>query len=212
MNSSDQTVVNALLRNDFRSFLHRCFLTLNPGARFLPNWHIDAIAWQLERVRTGEINRLIINLPPRHLKSITVSVAFPAFLLGHEPRRRIFGVSYGADLAVKHSADFRSIVQSEWYRRAFPLMQVARATDTEMYTSLRGFRKATSVYAAITGLGGDTFIIDDPQKPVDAQSELQRNSLNDWFSNTLRSRLDNKATGTIIIVMRAFILTILPAI
>ena len=66
----------------------------------------------------------------------------------------------------------------------------------------RGFRKATSVYAAITGLGGDTFIIDDPQKPVDAQSDSQRNHLNQWFSNTLRSRLDNKATGTIIVVMQ----------
>ena len=65
-----------------RASCERCLLTLNPGMPFLPNWHIKAIAYQLERVRRGEVNRLIINMPPRHLKSLTVSVAFPAFLLG----------------------------------------------------------------------------------------------------------------------------------
>ena len=198
----DQAVLNAIIRYDFSSFLRRCMATLNPGAPFLPNWHLDAIAYQLEQIRAGKVRRLIINLPPRHLKSIMISVAFPAFLLGHDPHRRIFGISYGGDLAIKHAADFRSIVQSRWYQRAYPKMQIKRATETDVLTAQRGFRKATSVYAAITGLGGDTFIIDDPQKPVDAQSDAQRNHLCEWFSNTLRSRLDNKATGTIIVVMQ----------
>ena len=78
----------------------------------------------------------------------------------------------------KHSNDFRSVVQSPWYRRAFPAMQVTRATETDVYTSRRGFRKATSIYAALTGLGGDMFLIDDPQKPIDAQSDQLRNQLN----------------------------------
>lgn len=202
MTNQDQALLNAILRKDFGSFLHRCFLTLNPGAAFLPSWHMQAIAYQLERVRAGEANRLIINLPPRYLKSIMVSVALPAFLLGHDPRRRIIGISYGADLALKHAADFRSVVQSSWYPRAFPKMQMARATDNEVHTTKRGFRKATSVYAALTGLGGDTFIIDDPQKPVDAQSDTLREALNQWFSNTLISRLDNKQKGVIIVVMQ----------
>jgi predicted phage terminase large subunit-like protein len=202
MNFTDRDFLNAALRSDFPTFLHRCMLTLNPGAPFLENWHIEAIAYQLERVRSGEITRLIINLPPRSLKSIMVSVAFPAFLLGHDPRRKIFGISYGADLAAKHAADFRSIVQSRWYRQAFPNMQIARMADSDVSTTSRGYRKATSVSATLTGLGGDCFIIDDPLKPVDAQSDAQRNGLNDWFSNTLSSRLDNKATGVIIVVMQ----------
>ena len=86
----ERDLLNALLRSDFKSFLYRCMLTLNPGAAFIPNWHIDAIAYQLQRVRAGEITRLIINLPPRYLKSLTVSVIFPAFLLGHNPRLKIF--------------------------------------------------------------------------------------------------------------------------
>jgi predicted phage terminase large subunit-like protein len=200
MTRQDGTLLDAVLRNDFMSFLRRCLATLNPGAPFLPNWHLDAMAYQLEQVRAGKGTRLIINCPPRYLKSTTVSVAFAAFLLGHEPHRRVFGISYGADLATKHASDFRSIVQSDWYRRAFPKMRIARSTESDVHTTKRGFRRATSIFAAITGLGGDVFILDDPQKPIDAQSDTQRNGLNEWFSNTLLSRLDSKVTGTIILV------------
>lgn len=202
MTSHDRKALDALLRGNFGAFLHRCVLTLNPGSRFMPNWHIEAIAWQLIQVMQGKTTRLIINMPPRCLKSLAVSVAFPAFLLGHDPRRRIICVSYGNDLSQKHAADFRAIVQSSWYQKAFPRMRVGRIADSDVFTTARGFRKTTSVNAALTGLGGDCFIIDDPQKPVDAQSETLRNSLNQWHSNTLLSRLDNKETGAIIVVMQ----------
>src|SRR5262245_20197517 len=202
MTYNDTQVFNAVLRQDFRAFLHRSVLTLNPGGLFLPNWHIKAIAHVLDEVRAGRIKRLIINLPPRHLKSIIASVAFPAFLLGHEPRRRIFGISYGTDLATKHASDFRSLVQSPWYQRAFPQMRIARSADSDVFTTERGFRRTTSVGAALTGFGGDVFIIDDPQKPVDAQSEPLRNQLNNWFINTMLSRLDNKEAGVIVVVMQ----------
>src|SRR3984893_10366154 len=194
-----QQAVDAILRNDFEIFLERCLLSLNPGAPFLPNWHIKAIAYQLDRVRRGEITRLIINMPPRYLKSLTVTVAFTAFLLGHEPWRRIFAISYGDDLSAKHASDFRSIVHAPWFKRAFRKMMIRRSVDGELNTTQGGFRKSTSVSGPLTGLGGDLFIIDDPQKPVDAQSEPRRNSLNQWFSNTLMSRLDNKETGAIIV-------------
>jgi predicted phage terminase large subunit-like protein len=193
---------DAILRTHFPSFLRRCFMTLNPGSLYLPNWHIAAIAYQLERVHRGEITRLIINLPPRHLKSLTVSVAFPAFLLGLEPWHRIFAISYGNELSSKHASDFRSIVESPWYQRAFYEMRIARSLEDEVSTTARGFRRSTSVYGTLTGLGGDIFIIDDPQKPVDAQSDTQRNRLNQWVSNTLMSRLDSKERGIIIVVMQ----------
>jgi predicted phage terminase large subunit-like protein len=200
MTHHDQRLLDAILRNDFMSFVQRGMQTLKPGARFLPNWHLDAIAWQLDRVRRGEVTRLIINLPPRNLKSIMVSVALPAFLLGHDPRRRIYGISYGSELADAHANDFRSIVQSEWFRRIFPGMRIARSVGPNVFTTQKGYRKATSTGAALTGFGGDCFIIDDPQKAIDAQSETLRNGVNEWFANTLVSRLDNKATGVIIVV------------
>lgn len=202
MTITDQRTLDAALRVDFGAFLHRCFLTLNPGAAYLHNWHIDAISFQLGRIYNGEANRLIVNLPPRHLKSITASVAFTAYVLGHNPKLRIIGISYGEELAKKHAADFRVIVESQWFRRAFPRLRITRSADGDFYTSERGFRKCTSVYATLTGLGGNLFILDDVQKPVDALSEVERNKVQNWFSNTLLSRLDNKKRDAIIIVMQ----------
>ena len=174
----------------------------NPGKTFLPNWHHRAIEYELERIRGGVNTRLIINVQPRSLKSLIVSVAYPAFVLGHDPTRRIYLISYGGDLADKHSSDFRSIVESRWYQRAFPKMRIWKSLENEVLTTERGFRRATTVMGALTGLGGDLFILDDPQKAVDAQSEARRNSLNQWFANTLVSRLDDKKTGAIIVVMQ----------
>ena len=79
-------------------------------------------------------------------------------------------------------------------------MRISRSLQDEVWTSQRGFRKSTSVYGPLTGLGGDIFIIDDPQKPVDAQSDALRERLNQWVSNTLMSRLDSKEKGVIIVV------------
>lgn len=195
-------IVNAILRTDFQSFLRRSLMTLNPATLFLPNWHIDAIAYQLDRIRRGEITRLIINMPPRNLKSLTVSVAWSAYLLGHDPSKRIISISYGNELSTKHANDFRLIVESNWYKRSFRKMRLARSVEGETYTTEMGFRKSTSVSGVLTGLGADIFIIDDPQKPDEAQSEALRDRLNNWVSTTLMSRLDRKDTGAIIVVMQ----------
>lgn len=189
-------------RRSHKVFLERSIATLNPGAPFLHNWHIDAILYHLELVRLGKIKRLIINLPPRSLKSIISSVSFPAYILGHDPKRRIFCISYSAELAEKLALDARSVMDSRWYCQAFPKLRISRMADSDIYTTDKGFRKATSINATLTGLGGDLFIIDDPLKPQDAMSDSIRTRLNVWFSNTLLSRLDDKTKGAIIVVMQ----------
>lgn len=199
---TEKNIYNSLLRANFDQFLHRAFLHLHPGKEFMQNWHMKAIGYELERVRKGEVKRLIVNMPPRSLKSMITSVILPAFLLGHDPRLKIFGISYAGELSEKHASDFRSIVESSWYKEAFPAMRIERAANSDVYTTAKGFRRATSVQAALTGLGGDIFIIDDPQKPIDTILDAPRDKLNQWFSNTLRSRLDNKETGVIIVVMQ----------
>jgi predicted phage terminase large subunit-like protein len=202
MQPNEVRELDAALRLRVDTFLMRCFLTINPGTIFRDNWHIDAMAYQVERIVKGEVRRLIVNLPPRNLKSLAFNVALSAFLLGHDPRRRIFCISYGGELSAEHAAQFKAIVRSEWYQRIFPRMRIKRIVDDEVYTTERGFRRWTSVLGAMTGMGGDVFIIDDPIKPVDALSDVKREAVNQWYSNTLLSRLDNKETGIIIVVMQ----------
>lgn len=199
---SEVRELDAVLRLRFDMFLMRCFLTVNPGAILMANWHIDAMAHQVDRIIKGEVRRLIINMPPRNLKSLAFNVALSAFLLGHDPRKRIFCISYGGELSAEHAAQFKAIVQSEWYQRIFPRMRIKRIVDDEVFTTERGFRRWTSVLGAMTGMGGDLFIVDDPIKPVDALSDVKREAVNQWYSNTLLTRLDNKETGTIIVVMQ----------
>ena len=201
--ASEARVFRALLRRDFSAFVRKVFATLESGQAFVPNWHLEAIAYQLERVRRGEIKRLIINMPPRSLKSVTASVAFPAFVLGHDPTRRIICVSYSGDLAKKHANDFRAVLEAPWYQTLFQRTRIGQKdSETEIELTARGFRLATSVGGTLTGRGGDLIVIDDPLKPDDAHSETKRNAANEWFKNTLLSRLDDKRTGAIIIVMQ----------
>jgi predicted phage terminase large subunit-like protein len=202
--SVDCAVLNAVLRQDFGAFVQKTFNTLSPGQTYVHGWHIRALVYHLERVRRGEITRLIINMPPRSLKSIAASVAFPAFVLGHDPTRRLICASYSGELAHKLSNDFRAVLASSWYQGLFSTTRIGRYKDTETEIELtrRGFRLATSTGGTLTGRGGDLIIIDDPLKPIDALSEQRRTSANDWFLNTVVSRLDDKRTGAIVIVMQ----------
>jgi hypothetical protein len=196
--------VDAILRTDFVSFIRKVFQTVSPGERFLENWHIEAMAYHLLKVVRGETRRLIITIPPRHLKSICTSVALPAFILGRDPTRRMICVSYSTDLAVKHANDFRTVIKSDWYRRLFPGTRIdpSKDTQTEIMTTRKGFRLATSVGGTLTGRGGNLIIIDDPIKPEEAMSDTTRARLIDWCGNTLISRLDHKEQGAIVLVMQ----------
>ena len=119
----DETLTPAqydvLLRADFAGFAQRAFRELNPRAALAVNWHIEAIAAKLARLREGLIRRLIVNLPPRHLKSLLASVAFPAWCLGHEPSAQILCVSYAQGLADKLARECRRIMTGDWYQRLF---------------------------------------------------------------------------------------------
>jgi len=193
----------AFLRNDLYTFTERAFRELNPKVPFLHNWHNELIAAKLDACRRGEITRLVINVPPRSLKSHSASVAFPALLLGHNPSTQIICASYGQDLANKHSLDCRTVISSLWYQGLFPArLSQQKQSVQEFQTTQNGFRMATSVGGVLTGRGADFIIIDDPLKPDEALSETQRTAVNEWFDHTLYSRLNNKQTGCIIIIMQ----------
>ena len=198
------TVAAAIIRNDLYSFVRASFPIVSGGDRFLPNWHVDALCSELTQVVTGHTRRLIITVPPRSLKFICASVCLPAFVLGQDPTRRVICVSYSDSLAHKHANDCRALMHSKLYKEVFPATRIspAKNTETEVMTTARGSRLATSVGGTLTGRGGNLVIIDDPLKPQDAQSQNARDSLKQWYSNTLLSRLDNKTEGSIVVVMQ----------
>jgi predicted phage terminase large subunit-like protein len=203
-NGADRVPLSAILRSDFYSFVQAAFPIVSGGEELLRNWHLEAMAYALTRVMRGEIRRLIINVPPRSLKSICASVAFPAFLLGHDPTLRILCVSYAEALARKHAGDTRALMRSPLYRRLFPGTRISPRKDTELefMTTKGGFRLATSVGGVLTGRGAGLAILDDPTKPQDAYSEISREGIKQWYGHTFLSRLDNKAEDGIIVVMQ----------
>src|SRR5215470_15482090 len=119
---------------------HIVFHAVRPGVLFKSNWHLEATTEKLSQVASGEVRRLIITLPPRHLKSLCASVALPAWFLGHYPSERVVVVSYSEALARTHANDFRQVVNHALYQATFPAMRLERETDREIVTSKRGKR------------------------------------------------------------------------
>jgi predicted phage terminase large subunit-like protein len=192
----------AILRTDLRFFVRKVFATVSPGEHYLHNWHVEAIVHRLIRVHSGQSRRLLINQPPRSLKSICVSVAYVAWLLGHDPARRVIVVSYSADFAAELHRQFRMVVEADWYRQLFPATRWAKETGFDLVTTRGGGRLATSVGGTLTGRGADVVIIDDPLNATEAWSEPARKRVIEWYGGTLVSRLNNKETGAIIAIMQ----------
>ncbi len=198
----ERETYDAMMRGDLPFFAEEAFKWLNPGTSLYRNWSHEAVCYRLERTINREVKRLIVNQPPRSLKSFLVSVAFPAFVLGNNPTEKFICVSYSQDLANKHASDFRKIVEHEEYRRIFNVKEPSKNTEAEYQTSEGGFRRTTSVNGTLTGLGGNIIIVDDPQNAEEVRSKSNRAKVNEWFRSTLSSRLDDKATGVIIVVMQ----------
>jgi len=199
---NEHAALAALLRTNLGYFIWKCFVTILPGTPYLPNWHIDAVVHQLMRVQSGDAARLLINMPPRSLKSICVSVGYVAWLLGHDPTRRVIVVSYSNEFAAELHRQFRMVIDAPWYQALFPAMRPAKDTGTELVTTAGGSRYATSVCGTLTGRGADLIIVDDPLKAEEAMAETARKRVIDWYAGTLVSRLNDKESGPIVVVMQ----------
>lgn len=199
--SPDQ--LRQLQRENFYAFLIDAFAILHPGSAFQPAPYLEAMCYALERVYRGDCRRLLITIPPRYLKSITVSVAFSAWVLGQDPSKRILAASYANDLAAKHSRHFRALTEHPDYRRLFPrYKEGARNTATEIETTLQGSRRAVSLEGSTTGFGADLLIIDDLTNAAKVRSQAHREQVTGFYDDTLFSRLNNKAMAPIIAVQQ----------
>lgn len=195
---------DALCRLDFQAFVERVFHLLDPGKPLERAYYLDAMCFQLQRLAKGEIRRLIITVPPRHLKSITTAVAFPAWLMGHKPGARIVCASYGQELALTHARNFRKVIRSGDYAGVFPgtAGSFIRDAEAQPTTAQGGFRLAVSMGGTLTGLGADLLIVDDLMKASDAHSPTERLKGQRWFEETMVSRLDDKSDGKIVVIQQ----------
>lgn len=197
-------ILTELLRTDFRAFLRKVFSTINPGVNLIWEWYLDAIADHLDAVRLGHINKLIINQPPRTLKSISSSVALPAYMLGHDASTQIIGASYGTDLSLKMSTDCRLVIESPWYQRCFPDTELSEDQNQKWryLTTKMGHRTAVSVESKVTGFGADLIVIDDPETPNEALSDAIRKSTNLWIRQNLLTRFNDRRKEKVVIVQQ----------
>jgi predicted phage terminase large subunit-like protein len=193
------------LQTKLGQFITSAWDVLEPETVFLPNWHIDAISERLEAVTAGEVNRLIINIPPRYMKSLSVSVFWPCWSWTRKPTSRWVFSSYADKLSIKHSIDRRTIIESDWYRIRWG-DQIQLSSDqnvkSEFQNTQRGLMLATSVGGSVTGKGGDIIVFDDPLNPEEAHSDAKRETANRYFDQTLSTRLNDKRLGAIVVVMQ----------
>ena len=202
--AAKQLLLRRAGRRSLGEFTKQVFATVDRGAVYKHNWHIDCICEHLEACHRREIQNLIINMPPRFMKSICVTIAFPAWALGHNPSEQILAGSFSAQLSTKHSADCRLVMQSPWYRMMFPdtVIKPDQNEKTNYETTMQGHRVSTSVGGTATGRGGNILILDDPINPKKAESEIERKASNEWVDQTWSSRANDPKTAVNIIVMQ----------
>ena len=186
------------------NFVQRAWPVVEPGTRYVHGWHIDAIAEHLEAVTSGEINRLLINVPPGTMKSLAVGVLWPAWEWGPraQPQLRYVGAAHAQDLAVRDNMRMRRLVKSEWYQRLWPL-GIAADQDAKLKfeNTATGYRAAVAA-TAMTGHRGDRVLYDDPHSVEGALSDLQRTTVLRVFSETVTTRLNSPERSAIVVVMQ----------
>jgi len=188
-----------------REFTKAAWPTIEPGSDYTSGWHLDAISDHLEAVIEGEIKRLIINIPPRHSKSISTAVVLPAWTWATQPSKKFLYASYSASLSIRDSTKCRRLIDSPWYQAHFgdkfhlsgDMNQKSRFENSE-----NGIRLSTSVAGSLTGEGGDCIILDDVNNVVEADSQKVRQGVIDWWDQAMQSRLNDPKTGAFIVIQQ----------
>ncbi|WP_158291538.1 phage terminase large subunit [Marinicauda algicola] len=185
----------------FYFFLQRVFETLE-GQRLNRLDYVDALSLALQRAVSEDGGRLLVTIPPRHLKSVAAAIALPAWILGNHPTAKVMVATYSDTLSHEHAAKFAQIVNAPWYKALFPRTRARSSNKHEWRTTAGGARYGVSLAGTVTGFGADVIIIDDILKGSEARQEVMRAKARQFYTETLRSRLDNPRTGSIIAIMQ----------
>jgi phage uncharacterized protein (putative large terminase), C-terminal domain len=198
-----ETVFQPFVVPSLYDFLKDAWHVLEPATPFVGGWHLEAICRHLEAVSSGDIKRLLINIPPRFCKSTLVSVVWPIWQWLRYPSTRFLCASYALSLSIRDNRKARLLVQSTWfqsiYRSAFTL-SADQSVKSYFENTARGYRMSVSTGSAATGHGGDIIIGDDLHAIDEKESDVARESCLDWYDTTLSTRLNNPKTGAIAIV------------
>lgn len=181
-------------------FVREAWPVLHPGTPYIHGWHIDAICAHLEAITDGRINRLLINVPPGTMKSLLVSVFWPAWEWTFRPELQYLTTSYSEAYVKRDSRRMRDLVSSEWYQALWPL-SLPRTAEISFENSRRGFREGKP-FASLTGGRGDRVIIDDPHSTETAESEADRNTAIRVFRESVPTRLNDPERSAIIVIMQ----------
>jgi len=193
------------MRRSLKEFTKNSWQAIEPGRDFHDNWHIDAISEHLQAVVEGDIKRLIINIPPRHMKSISVAVALPAWTWTIQPSKKFLYASYAGSLSIRDSVKCRRLIDSRWYQQHFgeSFKLTGDQNQKQRFENDKtGARIATSVDGALTGEGGDIIVIDDPHNVRESESSTVRDGVLEWWDQAMQTRLNDPKTGAFIIIMQ----------
>ena len=193
--------IKALYRSNFPAFLKFAFRELNPNQQLIDTWHIDVLAGYLERVAKGEITRLVINLPPRSLKSLAASIALPVWMHGRNPGLKIMSIAGSRELAGDFERATQDLIKAPRCQALFPhLKPEGRAGN--FYLPQGGQRISAVVGGILVGRGADLIVIDDPIAPARVHDAPRRRAVNKWFDAEVIQRLNDKTKGAVIVVMQ----------
>jgi predicted phage terminase large subunit-like protein len=200
-----EKVDRELATRSFREFVRQAWRIIEPHTPFVPGWHIDAIVDHLEAVTHGQIRNLLINVPPRHMKSLLVSVLWPAWEWIQHPERRWLYSSYAASLSIRDSVKCRMLIESPWYRSFWGdryTLAFDQNTKARFDNNRSGYRIATSVGGTATGEGGDRIVCDDPHSVQEAESDSVRKATLDWYDVVMSTRVNDPRTAAKVVVMQ----------
>jgi predicted phage terminase large subunit-like protein len=200
-----QDILTNNAQHNLPSFVRQAWHVVEAATPYIHGWHVDAICEHLQAVTDGQIRNLVINMPPRHMKSLLVSVFWPCWEWTSFPARRWLFASYAQSLATRDSLKCRRLIQSPWYRECFGdcfSLTADQNQKTRFDNDKSGYRLATSVGGLGTGEGGDRIIVDDPHNVQEAESDAIRNRTLLWWDETMASRGNNPKTVAKVIVMQ----------
>lgn len=186
-------------------FVRQAWHVVEPGTDFVEGWHIEAICLHLEAVSRGEIRDLLINMPPRHMKSLLVAVFWPCWEWTRRPETRFLFSSYAQKLSTRDSLKCRRILESPWYQERWGERFALTSDQNEKMrfeNNRTGYRIATSVGGTTTGEGGDIIVCDDPHNVQEADSDALRESACEWWFQAMSTRRNDPKTGRRVVVMQ----------